>query len=96
MERYERVRSRVRRDTMPSVLFGSFWNGQWFVPPGNSYMAKLIDDAGGRYVFADRKGEGNITVDMETMITVGGKADVWGLVAALGPVITDSDLHPGR
>ncbi len=87
VQRYELVRSRVRRDTMPTVLFGSCWNGQWFVPPGNSYMAKLIDDAGGRYVFADRTGDGNITVDMETMITVGGNADVWGMISAeRGPI----------
>jgi iron complex transport system substrate-binding protein len=95
VQRYDRVRSQVRRDSMPTVLFGSYWNGQWFVPPGNSYMAKLIDDAGGGYVFADRKGEGNITVDMETMITVGGNADVWGMIAAMGPTVTDQDFTQG-
>ena len=78
--RYEEVRKSVPRDTLPTVLFGSVWQGQWFVPPGNSYMAKLIEDAGGRYLFADRKGDGNITLDMETMIKEGSQADVWGMV----------------
>ena len=88
-QRYEQVRVSVRKDSTPTVLFGSCWNGQWFVPPGNSYMARLIDDAGGRYVFADRKGDGNITVDMETMITVGANADVWGMITAEeGPLLS--------
>lgn len=81
-ERYETQRIDSSRSIeRPTVLFGSVWNGQWWVPPGNSYMARLIEDAGGRYVFADRKGDGNIAVDMETMITTGGKADYWGMIA---------------
>ena len=80
-QRYESVRVENTEGDRASVLFGSVWNGQWWVPPGNSYMARLIADAGGRYVFADRTGNGNIAVDMETMITVGAQADTWGMIA---------------
>lgn len=80
-QRYEALRADSGVVERPTVLFGSMWDGQWWVPPGNSYMARLIADAGGRYVFADRKGDGNIAVDMETMITVGAVADHWGMVA---------------
>jgi iron complex transport system substrate-binding protein len=80
-ERYEALRVDSSTKERPTVLFGSVWDGQWWVPPGNSYMARLIEDAGGRYVFADRKGDGNIAIDMETMVTVGPKADFWGMIA---------------
>jgi len=90
MRQYEVVRGAVERDKMPTVLFGSVWQGQWFVPPGNSYMAKLIEDAGGRYLFADRKGDGNITLDMETMIAEGSQADVWGMITQYNGEVTPS------
>ena len=93
--RYERLRVDSTKTERPTVLFGSVWNGQWWVPPGNSYMARLIEDAGGRYVFADRIGEGNIAVDMETMITVGAQADHWGMIADIEKYPQCSDFTNG-
>lgn len=82
-ERYEALRTPEQTDSLPTVLFGSVWKGQWWVPPGNSYMARLIHDAGGRYLFDDRIGEGNLAMDMETMIALGSSADWWGMIAAV-------------
>ena len=94
-ERYEAIRVDSATDERPTVLFGSVWDGRWWVPPGNSYMARLIEDAGGRYVFADRKGEGNIAIDMETMIAVGGKADFWGMIADIADEPSTEDFTTG-
>ena len=95
VERYEEVRSAAPRDSLPVVLFGSVWQGQWWVPPGNSYMARLIDDAGGSYLFSDRKGSGNIAIDMETMIAEGSRADVWGMITALQGRVTSASFTAG-
>jgi iron complex transport system substrate-binding protein len=81
--RYEAIRVNTTDNVRPTVLFGSVWDGQWWVPPGNSYMARLIEDAGGKYLFTDRKGTGNIAVDMETMISMGSNVDVWGMIASI-------------
>ena len=59
-ERYTRV---VVADTSnrPTVVFGSYWQGQWFVPSGNSYMARLIAGElgyGGRLVTDPSKPDG--------------------------------------
>ncbi len=94
-ERYEALRVDTSSADRPSVLFGSVWDGQWWVPPGNSYMARLIEDAGGRYVFEDRKGDGNIAVDMETMVTVGAQADRWGMIADIQGVPGPADFTKG-
>jgi iron complex transport system substrate-binding protein len=67
----------------PVIFFGSQWNGQWSVPPGNSYMARLIADAGGRYAFAHRTAPGNIDLDMETLLTTLDTVDNWGMIAAV-------------
>lgn len=88
--RYQALRLDTTTADRPTVLFGSVWDGQWWVPPGNSYMARLISDAGGHYVFSDRTGTGNIAVDMETMLRIGASAEHWGMVTGLhGPVSED-------
>ena len=94
-ERYEAIRVDSTTTRRPAVLFGSVWDGQWWVPPGNSYMARLIEDAGGRYLFADRKGDGNIAIDMETMITEGALADYWGMIAQVTDSATEEDFTQG-
>jgi iron complex transport system substrate-binding protein len=82
MQRYEAQAALAAQDSVhPVVFFGSQWNGQWSVPPGNSYMARLIADAGGRYVFADRTASGNIDLDMETLVATVSKVDNWGMIA---------------
>lgn len=93
--RYEAARADVQPDRRPNVLFGSYWNGQWWVPPGNSYMAQLIEDAGGDYLFSDRRGKENIAVDLETMISLGEQVDVWGIVTSSDLEISYPDFHHG-
>lgn len=66
----------------PLVLFGSHWEQNWFVPSGNSYMASLIDDAGGDYLFADSAVEGNITLALEQVLVAGEACDHLGVVLA--------------
>lgn len=81
--RYMFVRDmRKHLDKAPRVLFGSHWEQNWFVPPGNSYMARLIDDAGGSYLFADSVVEGNITLALEQVLVVGEQCDHIGVVLA--------------
>ncbi len=90
VERYKAVVAEAALDSVrPLVFFGSQWNGQWSAPPGNSYMARLIADAGGRYVFADRMANGNIDIDMETLLVTLGAVDNWGMIAQV-----EGDVYP--
>jgi len=68
--------------TPPHVLFGSNWEKDWFAPPGNSYMAALIHDAGGRYWFADSATEGNIPMALEQVISIADSCAYFGVVMA--------------
>ncbi|MBL7950474.1 MAG: ABC transporter substrate-binding protein [Flavobacteriales bacterium] len=66
----------------PKVLFGSHWEQRWYAPPGNSYMATLINDAGGRYWFSDSLATGNITVPLEEVLNIGAAVGHVGVLLA--------------
>lgn len=76
-EHYESTMARVPEGKGPSVLVNAPFSGVWDVPAGDSYMARLIRDAGGDYVFADSKGTGRIPLDIEKVHTRGAGALVW-------------------
>lgn len=86
--RYDVLRGmRTHLTRSPQVLFASHWNGAWFAPAGNSYMATLINDAGGHYVFSDSVAAGNINLPLERLLVLGDTIDHLGvLLAASGPV----------
>lgn len=86
--RYEVLREmNAHLSRRPTVLFGSHWEGAWFAPAGNSYMATLINDAGGRYAFSDTMASGNIGLPLERLVAMGDTIDHLGvLLAAEGPV----------
>lgn len=92
-DRYlEEVTRNASPETAPVVFFGSAWRGQWHVPPGNSYMAHLVRDAGGRYAFADRIGEANIGLDLEAVSVAMRSADRFGVILAHGGEVGRLDL----
>ena len=76
----------------PQVFFGSSWKGTWSVPAGNSYMAHLIADAGGRYLFADRPATGNVDLGLEAVLTTGARAQRWGRILELDRPVTKADV----
>lgn len=81
--RYLFVRDlRAHLSEAPTVLFGSHWEQSWFAPPGNSYMATLIADAGGRYVFADSSAQGNISLSLEEMLVKASACEHLGVMLA--------------
>lgn len=79
----------------PFVFFGSAWKGSWSVPSGNSYMARLIEDAGGHYLFAANATDGNSEVALETVLQVGAKADYWGRILVQEKPVTAADVAGG-
>lgn len=75
---YTDVKTKVGRvATKPTVLAGSAYEGQWYVPGTDSYVAKYIEDAGGDYVMKQQAGTGSDPVDFEKVIAEGGQADIW-------------------
>jgi iron complex transport system substrate-binding protein len=61
----------------PTVLVGTPFQGTWHVSGGASYLAKLIADAGGAYLWADDPTTGSIPLDFESVYARGLGAEVW-------------------
>lgn len=93
VHRYEETRASVPRSAVaPDVFFGSAWKGTWSVPAGNSYMARLITDAGGHYLFADHEAPGNLDLDLEMVLQVGAKAEFWGRILDQQTSVKEADV----
>ena len=78
--RYKGLRARamaVPEDRKPTVMTGRGTRGDFVIAGGRSYVAALIQDAGGRYVWADNTAEGATTIDLEAQIRRAGDADIW-------------------
>jgi iron complex transport system substrate-binding protein len=74
---YERLAELAEEaETRPTVIAASPFQGSWFMPAGDSYLAQLIEHAGGDYVFADEAGT-SIPLDFEVVLERGGEADFW-------------------
>jgi iron complex transport system substrate-binding protein len=61
----------------PTVMTGRGTRGDFVIAGGRSYVAALIKDAGGRYVWADNTATGSVTIDLEAQLERAGKADIW-------------------
>ena len=95
-ERYESTREMVGATSeRPLVFFGSAWKGVWYVPAGNSHIAALVRDAGGEQLFGDRTGSDNVTIDLETVLQQGQRAQFWGRVLAEPGTVDAQDLSGG-
>ncbi|MDE6277633.1 MAG: ABC transporter substrate-binding protein [Muribaculaceae bacterium] len=61
----------------PLVLTDTEYSGAWYVPAGQSYMARMIADAGARTPWSDTPGTGSLTLDMERVLAGAANADFW-------------------
>lgn len=61
----------------PSVVIGMPFKGSWFVPDGDSYTTRFLQDAGASYKWSDTKGTGSLALDFETVAPVALGADFW-------------------
>ena len=82
--RYEEwaAKGRARLADGPTVIASGPEGDTWYMPGGRSFMAQLIADAGGRYLWADNTSTGSIPLSLETVFERALDADVW--------------LHPSR
>ena len=61
----------------PTVLSGNMYKDVWYVPGGKSYMAKLIEDANGNYLWNDNTDTGSLSLSFESVYDKASKANIW-------------------
>ncbi|HKL66882.1 MAG TPA: ABC transporter substrate-binding protein [Bacteroidales bacterium] len=62
---------------LPSVMMGLPFKDKWFVSPGNSYIARLIRDAGGNYIWSSERSDFSIPMSLEAVSSRCAGADLW-------------------
>jgi len=61
----------------PEVMLGLPYKDKWFVSPGNSYISKLISDAGASYLWDDIDADESMPLSIESVYVKGMNADYW-------------------
>lgn len=61
----------------PLVLTGLPWKDTWYIAGGNSFASRLIEDAGGSYLWADHPSDQAIPMDLESVYSRAVNAEVW-------------------
>ncbi|MFN8239500.1 MAG: ABC transporter substrate-binding protein [Bacteroidales bacterium] len=79
VDSYNELKDRISRSVKgrPTVLLGLPWKDTWYVSPGNSFMSKLIHDAGGEYIWSDKTSEISMPFGIEAVYVRAMKADYW-------------------
>ena len=78
-ERYEAVRqSVVHAAEPPRVMFNLPYQDVWYMPSDDSYMVRLISDAGGEYIYSGKNPtSGSKGISLEEAVALVSEADIW-------------------
>ena len=65
--RYNALKKRVTDAAIdaPSVMLNTPYGDNWFMPSTESYVARLIKDAGGDYIYKKNTGNASAPIDLE-------------------------------
>ncbi|WP_294473960.1 ABC transporter substrate-binding protein [uncultured Bacteroides sp.] len=67
----------------PTVMLNTPWNDSWVMPSTKSYMAQLVADAGGEYIYKENASNSSTPIGLETAYGLIQKADYWINVGAV-------------
>jgi iron complex transport system substrate-binding protein len=61
----------------PKVIAGATWKDVWYLPYGNSWQGKILNDAAADYIYADTQGKGSLSYNVERVLTDAQDAEYW-------------------
>ena len=78
-QRYYHLKSMAATATspMPKVMLNTPYADSWFMASSTSYVARLIADAGGNYIYKKNTSNHSLPIDMEEAAQLTTKADIW-------------------
>jgi iron complex transport system substrate-binding protein len=80
-QRYLALKQQTEQLDRPKVITGYYNSGQWYAPPGNSFVAQFIHDAGAEYIWKDSLADANLIIPFETMFASMDECTFWGKLA---------------
>ena len=77
-ERYKKLTKLTQNITYrPTVFTEAQLGGIWYEPGGNSYMSKLLNDAGAEYLWKQDQSAGSLKLNYEQIFEKAHNADFW-------------------
>ena len=79
VESYNDLKAVIGRNSKsrPKVLLGLPFNDTWYISPGNSFISKIISDAGGDYLWKGTKSNVSMPFGIENVYLKAMSADYW-------------------
>ena len=77
-QRYQSLSNKALKTKYKPTVFTELKSSStWYVPGGNSTMAKILYDAGANYIFSNNNSSGSVPLSFESVFEKGEKADFW-------------------
>ncbi|TAL60342.1 MAG: hypothetical protein EPN88_16100, partial [Bacteroidetes bacterium] len=79
VEKYNDLKTYINKNinNRPKVLLGYPFKDTWYISPGNSFISKLITDAGGDYIWKNSVSSVSMPVGLENVYLHALRADFW-------------------
>jgi len=85
--RYDSIKNEVSRERVrPSVLTGLPFKDTWWMAGGQSNLAVLIGDAGGKFLWAENRSREAFPVSLEEVFVRAARADFWINCGSVGDI----------
>ena len=78
-QRYNHLKSMAAAATspQPKVMLNTPYADSWFMPSSTSYLARLIADAGGDYIYKRNTSNHSLPIDLEQAALLTTETDIW-------------------
>jgi iron complex transport system substrate-binding protein len=73
----EKLTSILPQTENPKVLSGVMYQDIWYAPGAESWGARILENAGGSYIFADQPGTGSLQLNYEFVLDRALETDFW-------------------
>ncbi|MFV0345834.1 MAG: ABC transporter substrate-binding protein [Bacteroidales bacterium] len=94
--RYNKLKAQAAaaNSDKPTVMLNAPYGDSWFMPSTASYMARLIADAGGEYLYDKNTSTSSLAIDLEEAYFLTQQADVWINVGGLSSLEEFKTAYP--
>lgn len=78
-DNYEKLKAEINTDSLkrPKVMVNAPFLDVWYMPSTESYVAKMIKDAGGDYIYTKNTGNSSKPIDLEEALKLVFETDYW-------------------
>lgn len=78
-DRYNGLKKKVETTNLPKpkVILNGPYADSWFMPSSDSYIAKMMKDAGAEYLYKKNTGNSTAPIDLEEAYKMASEADFW-------------------